>query len=132
MRRRPPSSTRTDTLFPYPTLCRVEVDPTGRTPSASPACDTIEPAQHEEAHVTAYPSWTPAPRPGIVPLHPFGFGTTLGRSLTALRQHPCFLLGFASGVQPVAFLLLIPVTGVFGRAPDRERGGQAVLISGVR
>src|SRR3546814_8480057 len=103
MRRRPPSSTRTDTLFPYPTLCRVEVDPTGRTPSASPACDTIEPAQHEEAHVTAYPAWTPAPRPGIVPLHPFGFGTTLGRSFTALRQNPGVLLGFALGVQTLAF-----------------------------
>lgn len=61
--------------------------------------------------MTAYPAWTPAPRPGIVPLHPFGFGTTLGRSFTALRQNPAVLLGFALGIQTLAFLLLILVTG---------------------
>jgi hypothetical protein len=61
--------------------------------------------------VTAYPAWTPAPRPGIVPLHPYGFGTTLGRSFTALRQNPGVLLGFALGVQALAFLVLILVTG---------------------
>lgn len=61
--------------------------------------------------MTAYPSWTPAPRPGIVPLHPYGFGTTLGRSFTALRQNPGVLLGFALGVQALAFLVLILAVG---------------------
>jgi hypothetical protein len=61
--------------------------------------------------VTAYPAWTPASRPGIVPLHPFGFGTTLGRSFTALRQNPGVLLGFALGVQAIAYLVILVVVG---------------------
>lgn len=56
--------------------------------------------------MTAYPTWTPAPRPGIIPLHPLGFGTILGRSFTALRQNPRVLLGFALVVQTVATLLV--------------------------
>src|SRR5688572_25379550 len=60
----------------------------------------------EEGTVTAYPTWTPAPRPGIIPLHPLGFGTILGRSFAALRQNPRVLLGFALVVQTLAALLL--------------------------
>jgi len=55
--------------------------------------------------VTAYPTWTPAPRPGIIPLQPLGFGTILGRSFSALRQNPKVLLGFALVVQTVGTLL---------------------------
>lgn len=61
--------------------------------------------------MTAYPAWTPAPRPGIVPLHPLGFGTILGRSFTALRQNPKVLLGFALCVQAVAYLVVLVATG---------------------
>jgi hypothetical protein len=64
-----------------------------------------------EALVTAYPAWTPAPRPGIVPLHPYGFGTTLGRSFTALRQNPGVLLGFALCVQALAYIVLLVAVG---------------------
>lgn len=61
--------------------------------------------------MTAYPAWSPAPRPGIVPLHPFGFGTILGRSFVALRQNPKVLLGFALCVQVVSYIVLIVATG---------------------
>jgi hypothetical protein len=61
--------------------------------------------------VTAYPSWTPAPRAGIVPLHPLSFGTILGRSFTALRQNPRVLLGFALGLQMLAYIVLILAVG---------------------
>jgi len=57
--------------------------------------------------MSAYPTWTPASRTGIVPLHPLTFGTILGRSFSALRHNPRVLLGFAVGVQAVAYLLLI-------------------------
>ncbi len=56
--------------------------------------------------MTAYPTWTPAPRAGIVPLQPLGFGTILGRSFTALRHNPRVLLGFAMGVQLLAVLVV--------------------------
>jgi len=56
--------------------------------------------------VTAYPAWTPASRAGIVPLHPYGFGTILGRSFVALRHNPRVLLGFALIVQTVAYVVV--------------------------
>jgi hypothetical protein len=63
--------------------------------------------------VTAYPAWTPASRPGIIPLHPLSFGTILGRSFAALRQNPKVLLGFALVVQTLAYLVVIvAVAGV--------------------
>ncbi len=54
-------------------------------------------------------TWTPATRPGIVPLHPLGFGTILGRSFTVLRHNPRVLLGFALVVQAVGALLVAGV-----------------------
>lgn len=61
--------------------------------------------------MTAYPAWTPASRPGIIPLHPLTFGTILGRSFTALRQNPRVLLGFALVVQTVAYLVVLVAIG---------------------
>ncbi|GAA3768122.1 membrane protein [Microbacterium kribbense] len=61
--------------------------------------------------MTAYPTWRPASRPGIIPLHPLGFGTVLGRSFSALRANPRVLLGFALVVQVVAFLVLVAAIG---------------------
>lgn len=58
------------------------------------------------------PVWTPASRPGIVPLHPLSFGTILGRSFTALRGNPRVLLGFAIGVQLLAYIAVIVVVGL--------------------
>lgn len=64
--------------------------------------------------MTAYPAWTPASRPGIIPLHPLGFGTILGRSFSALRQNPRVLLGFALVVQTLAYIVVL--AGVLGVA----------------
>lgn len=61
--------------------------------------------------MTAYPAWTPASRPGIVPLHPLTFGTILGRSFVALRQNPRVLLGFALVVQTAGYLLVLLAIG---------------------
>ncbi|MRH28886.1 hypothetical protein GH740_06105 [Microbacterium sp. SYP-A9085] len=61
--------------------------------------------------MTANPTWTPASRPGIIPLHPLGFGTVLGRSFAALRRNPRVLLGFALVVQVISFIVLIVAVG---------------------
>jgi MFS family permease len=61
--------------------------------------------------MSAYPAWTPASRPGIVPLHPLGFGTILGRSFAALRHNPRVLLGFALAVQGAAYLISVALVG---------------------
>ena len=57
--------------------------------------------------MSAYPAWTPASRPGIIPLHPLSFGTILGRSFSALRQNPRVLLGFALVVQTLAYIVVL-------------------------
>ncbi|MGL4256650.1 MAG: glycerophosphoryl diester phosphodiesterase membrane domain-containing protein, partial [Microbacterium sp.] len=63
--------------------------------------------------MTAYPAWTPASRPGIIPLHPLSFGTILGRSFAALRSNPRVLLGFALVVQTLAYIVvLVAVLGI--------------------
>ncbi|MGZ0711413.1 glycerophosphoryl diester phosphodiesterase membrane domain-containing protein (plasmid) [Coraliomargarita sp. W4R53] len=59
-----------------------------------------------------YPAWTPASRPGIIPLHPLTFGAILGRSFAALRQNPRVLLGFALIAQSIAYIVLTLVLGV--------------------
>lgn len=64
--------------------------------------------------MSAHPTWTPAPRAGIIPLHPLGFGTILGRSFAALRHNPAVLFGFALGVQAIAFIILIVGVGGIG------------------
>lgn len=61
--------------------------------------------------MTAYPAWTPASRPGIIPLHPLSFGTILGRSFVALRQNPRVLLGFALVVQTVTYIVVLVAIG---------------------
>ncbi|WOF24204.1 glycerophosphoryl diester phosphodiesterase membrane domain-containing protein [Microbacterium betulae] len=55
--------------------------------------------------MTAEPRWTPAPRGGLIPLYPLGFGTILGKSFGALRGNPRVLLGFAMAVQIVSTLI---------------------------
>lgn len=63
--------------------------------------------------MTAYPSWTPAPRPGIIPLQPLTFGTILGRSFSALRHNPKVLLGFAMVVQTIVYLVVtVAISGI--------------------
>ncbi|WP_100814077.1 hypothetical protein [Microbacterium lacus] len=64
--------------------------------------------------MSAQHAWTPAPRPGIIPLHPLGFGTILGRSFAALRHNPAVLFGFALGVQAIAFIILLVGIGGIG------------------
>ncbi len=66
--------------------------------------------------MTAYPAWTPASRPGIIPLRPLTFGTILGRSFAALRQNPRVLLGFALCVQTAAYILVLLGVGAVALA----------------
>lgn len=61
-------------------------------------------------------SWTPAPRGGLIPLQPLGFGTILGKSFAALRGNPKVLLGFAMLVQIVSSVVAIVVIGLVGFA----------------
>lgn len=61
--------------------------------------------------MTQATTWRPAPRAGLVPLYPFGFGTALGKAFGALRGNPKVLLGFAVGVQTLASLVGVVIIG---------------------
>ena len=50
-------------------------------------------------------SWTPAPKKGIIPLHPLTFGMILGKAFSALRHNPKVLFGFAVVLQLVVALV---------------------------
>ena len=57
-------------------------------------------------------AWTPAPKKGIIPLHPLSFGTILGKAFAALRHNPKALFGFAVVVQLVVLLVTAAIMGV--------------------
>ena len=50
-------------------------------------------------------TWAPAPRPGLVPLYPYGFGTILGKAFAVLKGNPKVLLLFVVGVQTLSMAL---------------------------
>lgn len=56
-------------------------------------------------------SWTPAPKPGLVPLHPLTFGALLGKPFAALRHNPKVLFGFAIVVQLIVAAITVAVVG---------------------
>lgn len=58
-------------------------------------------------------NWTPAVKPGLIPLHPLTFGALIGKPFAALRHNPKVLFGFAIVIQLlVAIVTLIVVGGV--------------------
>ncbi len=56
-------------------------------------------------------TWTPAAKPGLVPLHPLTFGALLGRPFAALRHNPKVLFGFAIVIQLVVAIVTLLVVG---------------------
>ncbi|KJL28382.1 glycerophosphoryl diester phosphodiesterase membrane domain-containing protein [Microbacterium oxydans] len=57
-------------------------------------------------------TWTPAPKKGVIPLHPMTFGMLLGKAFAALRHNPKVLFGFAVVIQLVVVLATAGVMGV--------------------
>lgn len=62
-------------------------------------------------HVDSH-AWAPAPRPGLVPLHPLGFGTVMGKAFAVLRGNAKTLLGFAIGMQMIAAVVTSILLGI--------------------
>jgi hypothetical protein len=57
------------------------------------------------------PSWTPPPKPGLIPLRPLGFGTLLGAPFQVLRRNPKATFGSALLVQGATVLITLLVVG---------------------
>lgn len=81
--------------------------------------------------------WTPPPKPGLIPLHPLGFGTLLGTAFSAIRWNARALVAPAvvvSLLQSAISVLglqttLIGAAGRFFDASDADR--QAIVAGGV-
>ncbi len=56
-------------------------------------------------------TWTPAPKKGIIPLHPLTFGMLLGKAFAALRHNPKVLFGFGVVIQLIVVILSAAVMG---------------------
>lgn len=56
-------------------------------------------------------NWTPAVKPGLIPLHPLTFGALLGKPFAALRHNPKVLFGFAIVIQLVVAIVTLLVVG---------------------
>jgi len=57
------------------------------------------------------PGWTPAPKPGLIPLRPIEFGTLLGASFQLLRRNPKPTFGASLLIQTISTLLSIVILG---------------------
>lgn len=66
---------------------------------------------HDGGNALSGQTWTPAPKKGVIPLHPMTFGMLLGKAFAALRHNPKVLFGFAVAVQ---FIVVIVTAGIMG------------------
>src|SRR3546814_2459928 len=80
MIRRPPRSTRTDTLFPYTTLCRSAVQATGRDAVGLVDGELVGPQRIEAVRRLEVEDAVGAERPCAGPNDPDGLGEGLQRS----------------------------------------------------
>ncbi|BDZ53701.1 hypothetical protein GCM10025870_07740 [Agromyces marinus] len=55
------------------------------------------------------PSWTPPPKPGLLPLRPMGFGTLLWAPFRTLRRNPAPVFGTGLVVQLIAAIASVVV-----------------------
>lgn len=53
--------------------------------------------------------WTPPPKPGLLPLHPLGFGTVLWAPFKVLRRNPAATFGTGLVVQLVSVVAMLAV-----------------------
>jgi len=84
-------------------------------PNAQPGPPPVGPAYAGPAYgsqpAPPPPSWTPPPKPGLIPLRPLGFGTLLGAPFQVLRRNPKATFGSALLVQGAAVLVTLLVVG---------------------
>jgi hypothetical protein len=96
-----------------------------------------DPAAWQPPQYGASPSWTPPPKPGLIPLRPLSFGQLLGTPFQVLRRNAGALFGASVLIQVVVLLgslvLVGAAVGLFAyrasMATDADRG--AITAGGV-
>lgn len=80
--------------------------------SESGRYSSSESAPSPQQYGTQAPSWTPPPKPGLIPLRPMTLGTVLSASLMVLRRNPRPIFGLSviiMGVITVASLIMVGI-----------------------
>lgn len=111
----------------------------GVPPIAPPASSSVY-AQGSAPGAPQYaapaPSWTPPPKPGLIPLSPLGLGTILSASLMVLRRNPRPTFGLAlliMSIVMVGSLVLVGVVTFAGveRTLSASEADSAVIEAGA-
>jgi len=102
-------------------------------PTGAPQFDGANAAPQYGA---AAPTWTPPPKPGLIPLRPLGFGTLLSASLMVLRRNPRPIFGLAilmMGAITVTSLVLVGIVAFasFERANSATGDDVDVVTAGA-
>lgn len=84
----------------------------------------------------APPSWTPPPKPGLIPLRPLSFGTLIGAPFQTLRRNPKITVGAAlliQGIPAIVASLLIfgGAALLLGRLNNADQADQSTLTAGA-
>ncbi|WP_202800907.1 glycerophosphoryl diester phosphodiesterase membrane domain-containing protein [Salinibacterium sp. PAMC 21357] len=91
-------------------------DSSGNSGESGPYAPPVLP-QIPAQYGTPAPSWTPPPKPGLIPLRPMTLGTILSASLMVLRRNPRPIFGLSliiMGVVTVASLILVGIVTFLG------------------
>ena len=58
------------------------------------------------------PGWTPPPKPGLIPLHPLGFGTIIGSSFRVMRRNPAPTFGLSVLLYGLVTIVYVGLIGL--------------------
>ncbi|MFB9309306.1 membrane-anchored glycerophosphoryl diester phosphodiesterase (GDPDase) [Agromyces hippuratus] len=92
--------------FPPPTAA---APPTAAVPPTFPVPPSYGPPPTAGAPL----GWTPPPKPGLLPLHPLGFGTLLWAPFAVLRRNPAATFGTGLVVQLISVIATVAVIAPF-------------------
>lgn len=84
-------------------------DPTAFPPPEAPPAAPMPPSYGPAPAQVPQLGWTPPPKPGLLPLHPLGFGTVLWAPFKVLRRNPAATFGTGLVVQLVSVVAMLAV-----------------------
>jgi len=77
--------------------------------SSEPPPSVTQEAPH---YGTPSPTWTPPPKPGLIPLRPMTLGTILSASLMVLRRNPRPIFGLSLLIMAIITILSLVLVGI--------------------
>ena len=103
------------------------------TPAAAPPAAQQVPAWQQQQQ--SAPGWTPPPKPGLIPLHPLGFGTIIGSSFRVMRRNPAPTFGLSVLLYGFVTIVYVGLIGLvfafsFSRLSSADYTDQQDIMAG--